>query len=232
MKHARIDHDRCQALLGEYVNGRLDSSLSRAVHAHLAQCHACFVAQQDAHAVRSALAACEEATAELLTDARCETGLARLLQTLDVAATDRDTVRPGVRRLAQLWTATPGAVRLAFGVQTVALAASLLLTLALPGRPSLPADADAYRTFTQAAPETRDDRVRVVFAPGLSEADMRALLLAVNMQIVAGPSSAGVYTVAPGPAREDQDALATLRNSDLVRFAEPEATGSQPVTGR
>lgn len=233
MKHVRIDHDRCQELLGEYVNGRLESSLARAVHAHLAQCHACFVAHQDARAVQSALIGHDEATTELLTEARCEAGLARLLRTLDDGApAGRKTVYPGDRTLAQLWTTTPGAVRLAFGVQTLALAATLLLTVGVLGRPPSPDEAGAYQTFTQDAPPASGDRFRVVFASGLSESDMRAFLVATQMQFVAGPSSAGVYTVAPGPSREGRDALVTLRTSKMVRFAEPEATDSQATSGR
>ena len=47
---------------------------------------------------------------------------------------------------------------------------------------------------------------RAGFAAETTEAELRALLLAADLQIVAGPSALGFYELAPGSAATDLDA--------------------------
>jgi hypothetical protein len=65
--------------------------------------------------------------------------------------------------------------------------------------------------------------VDIVLAPGLSEADMRALLQDIGGTIVVGPSAVGRYTVRlnrRGDATGDRNALiASLQADPRVRFA-------------
>jgi hypothetical protein len=81
----------------------------------------------------------------------------------------------------------------------------------------------AYRTL--AAPEAIAPAasVRVVFAPEVTLAQMQATLAAARLQVLAGPSEVGVWTL--GPAGESnraatEAALRELRAQSSVRFAE------------
>ena len=66
---------------------------------------------------------------------------------------------------------------------------------------------------------------RVVFVESAVEVELRQLLRALTLEIVAGPSAVGTYTLrrsAPsGAAISPTDALEALRESPLVRLAEP-----------
>jgi len=64
------------------------------------------------------------------------------------------------------------------------------------------------------------DTISVAFAPAASEAEMRALLQSLGLEIVGGPSALGLYDVAaPGRAVSAQDVEA-LRASHLVEAAD------------
>jgi hypothetical protein len=80
-----------------------------------------------------------------------------------------------------------------------------------------------YRTLSapEAAPQVAT--IRVVFAPEVTMAQVQAMLAAARLQVRAGPSDVGVWTL--GPARdsnraETEAALRELRASSEVRFAE------------
>ncbi|MGD8418115.1 MAG: hypothetical protein PVH91_13740, partial [Pseudomonadales bacterium] len=61
----------------------------------------------------------------------------------------------------------------------------------------------------------------VSFAPGISEADVRTLLLKHRVSIVGGPSALGIYQIA-APRGADLDALAaSLEASPLVVYLQP-----------
>ena len=65
--------------------------------------------------------------------------------------------------------------------------------------------------------------IRLVFHTGVALQDVNALLRAVDAQVVAGPSEAGVYTIALKDRRATPDidaALARLRADPRVLFAE------------
>jgi hypothetical protein len=114
------------------------------------------------------------------------------------------------------------------------LAAQLGLVLLLAGgltllrRPVQTSAAPAvYRTLSDPGPATAEPpaataRLRIVFAPGTTEEEIRALLLGIRGQITAGPSPLGVYTV-DVPAGPDPvaDVLSHLRTHRQVSLAEP-----------
>lgn len=84
--------------------------------------------------------------------------------------------------------------------------------------------APVYRTLT--APETGASRasIRMVPAPAMTLAELQQLLAQSRLQIVSGPSEAGVYSLAPvpgGDAGASPLALQRLRADPGVRFAEP-----------
>jgi hypothetical protein len=79
-----------------------------------------------------------------------------------------------------------------------------------------------YRTVTIDSASSRQAAVRVVFAPDMTLQSLQSLLQTAHLDVVSGPSSAGVYTLA---LRHEDDSipnvLALLRLQPQVRFAEP-----------
>ena len=82
-----------------------------------------------------------------------------------------------------------------------------------------------YRTGAREPAESAPRAtIRAVLAPTLTLGELQALLGQAQLQIVAGPSDAGVYSLAPMSAQAaaaTQPALAQLRAHPGVRFAEP-----------
>lgn len=85
-----------------------------------------------------------------------------------------------------------------------------------------------YQSLSAPAVPAQRARIRAVFTPTLTLAAVQALLVQEHLQIVAGPSDAGVYVLAPLAAQPD-DALAKtlgrLRAQAGVLFAEPIESG-------
>jgi hypothetical protein len=84
----------------------------------------------------------------------------------------------------------------------------------------------AYRTVTTTEIVPQTAVLRVVFAADLSVNEMNSLLHGQRLDIVGGPTSAGVYTLATTATIQDlpdtlPKALASLRAHRGVRFAEP-----------
>lgn len=148
-----------------------------------------------------------------------ERGLHSLMRRLDV-----EDPAPA---LHGRWRMLAGA-RLGLGAVAALGLAQLLLVGALALwwlNGGLPAAADAapYRTLTQPDRAPADgERWRVVFQEQHTLAELQDLLRTHGLTIVAGPSEAGVFTLAASlPPLADADALAArLRQSPLVRFAE------------
>jgi hypothetical protein len=83
-----------------------------------------------------------------------------------------------------------------------------------------------YRTVTTTELVPASAALRVVFAPNFSIGDINALLRDQHLEIVNGPTTAGVYTLATvaSPAEVHgnlPNVLANLRANPGVRFAEP-----------
>jgi hypothetical protein len=107
-------------------------------------------------------------------------------------------------------------------VQAVGLG---VLGTSVIGRPATSQAPAAYQTLSSAAPVASGARIRAVFAPSTPVDELRSLLGANRLAIVAGPSEAGVFTLAaldPGVDAAHLEALiASLRRSPSVAFAEP-----------
>lgn len=221
-------HKRVWDLLPWYVNGTLLDGERRMVEAHLADCSRC----QEEIAVCRRLGEAVRQTEEIAPVAH-PARLARLLDRID--AEERTAVEHGWRRvllapgrgLAALVRATPPLARGALVVQLVFLVALAGLLLRWSGTPGTPAPAPVYETLSQSAPAPAASvRLRLVFAEGTTEREARELLLAIRGQIVAGPSSLGVYTVEV-PAGPDpvEKILEHLRQQPRVSLAEPAVGG-------
>jgi hypothetical protein len=207
-------------LLPWYANGTLADGERRAVETHLKACARC----------REELAACRglgEALRQIpeIAPAPHPAHLARIMGHID-----SEEQRAGwLGSLRALLASTPLAVRWALAGQ---LAAVLLLggfLLRRPAAPIAPAPAP-YQTLSDSAPTAPAPtaRLRVVFAPGTSEQEIRDLLLGIRGQITGGPSPLGVYTVEV-PAGPDplSGVLAHLRQHRQVSLAEPVDGGAR-----
>jgi anti-sigma factor RsiW len=223
-------HRRVWDLLPWYANDTLPDGERRTVEAHLAECPRCreeiVACQRLGEAVRQA-----EETAPAAHPAR----LVRLMERIDDEERSgghgwRRAVLAPWQGLASLLRATPPVARGALVVQLVFLVAltgllvrwSQLPEEAAPAAPPAP----AYQTLSESAPAPATPemtaRLRLVFAEGTTEQEVRSLLLGIRGQIVAGPSALGVYTVEV-PAGPDplEKVLAHLRAQPRVSLAEP-----------
>lgn len=85
-----------------------------------------------------------------------------------------------------------------------------------------------YRTLSAQETPLSGGQIRAVFSPDLKLAELQSLLSSSKLRIVGGPTEAGVYTLTLQNEDASVDnALARLRGSELVRFAEPIARSTE-----
>ncbi len=221
-------HRQVGELLPWYVNGTLGERERGKVEDHLAGCPAC---QAEERACRRMAAAALAAA-----DAAPSPHPAQLGRLLDRIEAEE---RGGGGRLSALraqFGAAPRPLRLALLAQAaviVLLAGLGAWKMRAPSaQPGAGAPA-AYRTLSDPAapaigspPGAGGARLRLMFSPTATEREIRALLLGVHGEIVAGPSPVGAYTVeVPARGEPEGAVLARLRSEAPVVFAEPEAGG-------
>ena len=114
------------------------------------------------------------------------------------------------------WQQTPTFSKLAMGAQFAAVLA-LALVVAMPGEDI--ADT-TYATVSGTAVAANAD-LSVAFADGVTEADLRALLLDSDARIVDGPNSLGMYGVALPEGADVAAMQQTLQASPLTAFVQP-----------
>lgn len=134
-------------------------------------------------------------------------------------AGSRSEDQPGlIQRILTLlqWSATPPLARVLVAAQFALL---LGLVMVVAGRDGAPREVISETVAGPVAAQTA--AYTLSFSAGASEAEVRALLLANGMSIVAGPSALGIYHVAI-PEDADPAALAAaLSTSELVVFLQP-----------
>ncbi len=202
-----------EALLAWYVNGTLDACEHARVERHLAQCLRC---RREAERLREL----QSAVTQEVSVPALERALAGAHAQLDEF---EQRWRPAalIQRLAKSWCAAPLAVRGALAVQLV-LIVTLAIALTFDREPLAP-----YRTLsTPGAAKSGGTTLSVVFDGATQEAELRALISGAGARIVGGPTAAGVYTVEVAPGQENE-AIATLRASPAVRFAERESASAR-----
>lgn len=227
---ARV-HQETWSLLPWLANGRATPAQRERAEAHLRGCARCRAElareQQLVGAMRLPAAAAPDV----------ERGLQRLMQRLDQPDAAAAGGAGAARRGGGGWSFA--GTRLGIGAVAALGLAELILVggLALwwlgtpPSGPA--ADSAPYRTLTQPEPGSADGpRWRVVFHEQGTVQELQALLRAQGLTVVAGPSEAGVFTLAaeaaPRGAREADAIAARLRQSPLVRFAEAVPARGQP----
>lgn len=197
-----------------YVNDRIDARQRRRVDAHLRDCDACRVELTQQRRVHESMSA--DTGVEQLPSA----SLNRLRQRLDAAAAPQQLDphvddAPAAARGA--WRPTSRHALLAASVAVVAVALSVAV---LASRHDATAPPDPYYTVTSAPQHPAQEVIRAVFAPATTLAQLQKILDESHLKIVAGPSEAGVYSLAMTRDQSVATALLRLRQHGDVRFAE------------
>jgi hypothetical protein len=205
-------HQEISSLIPWYVNGTIGDVDRQRLDSHLQACAACrddLLLERRVHASMAA-----DAPVEYMPTA----SLKRLQASLDApgagAAPAGVTVVAPMRRARVPWqgwmAASIAALAVAFGLLAVDRWMELRARRASP----------AYYTVTTPAAKAPDAVIRAVFSPTVTLAELQAILGEAQLRIVAGPTEAGVYSLASNSSRPVSLSLSLLRQHTEVRFAE------------
>jgi anti-sigma factor RsiW len=210
------DHLSAWEQLPWLVNGTASEAQRAALDAHIATCDQCREAFERQRSLHRTMNETERAGPPV------ERGLARLQRRIEASASERSvrSARQGAPR--SRWAV------LAYGLAAVVLLetgglAMLSAQLGMGVKRAEP----AYRTLSSPAPSAPDGTIRLVVDGRMTVGDLQALLVPLNLQIVAGPGEHGIYTIGPAGPGSDNAAqqIETLRAAHGVRFAEPIVPG-------
>ena len=200
-----------------YLNGTLAAHRHARVEGHLRQCADCSRELAMQQRIRGAIAQPTKieiapqasfnklwdriGTEESRSNVGTESPLSRVMESW----------RGGIRWCRRQW-------------MPLMLGAQALIIVALVGVLSLKyvPDVGAYRTVTTVDNEQRPI-VHVVFADTVRLSDVKDILGRSGLEVVSGPSRAGVYTLTPEntvPTADIDTLLRVLREDPRVRFAE------------
>jgi anti-sigma factor RsiW len=209
-----LEHRETWDLLPWYVNSRIAAPDRDRVNVHLQTCALCRdeLAQQ-----RQLFQAIATASTIEHVPAASLKGLRQRLSAPTAAPQPRAT--PLFSR-PLLLAASAAAVTVALGVIAV---------VSWNSPHSLNPDA-SYYTVTSATPPARMAVIRAVFDPGVTVSQLQVLLDESRLRIVAGPTEAGVYSLAATSSQPVSTSLQRLRQHPTVRFAEATvaASGTEP----
>ena len=211
-------------LLSWFATGRLPAADAERVSRHLEHCAICRADLEHERAVRSAL------RAEERVEYAPQAGLAKTLARIDELTRDTPRVpepsRAGVRKLRR--SAVTPWLAAAVIVQAIGLG---VIGSALLSRNAADRGEARYATLSTTASAPSGPRIRAVFDPSTTLAELETLLGGERLLIVDGPSTAGAFTlvVAGAAARDDLGSVLTrLRADRHVRFAEPAVNDGVP----
>jgi len=213
-----IEHDSEHAetwdVLPWYVNARLGEAERRRVDAHVRTCAAC----RDELAVQRRLH--EILAADLNVEQLPTAGLKRLRERIAAAAPAAQRARPSRRHRLERWQGVMAA-SIAVMATAVCVVAGVLWTQSHRRAPSA-----EYFTVTTSTPRAANEIIRAVFAPSITLSELQRVLDDAQLKIVAGPTEAGVYSLAATSARPADWSLQRLRGQPAVRFAEATVAAS------
>lgn len=211
-KAGSSSHESCLELLPWYLNETLDASERLAVEAHLEDCAEC----RDEVVFLETLQSSARVVNQPPIRDRFDEVMARIESSKIVAF----RASPPVRWLV------------------AGQAAAIFALLAMLLWPAAGDPPGSYRTSSDdlSSAQLIDAAVlRVVFDERATEVDIRGLLESIDAQIVAGPNTAGAYTLhVGGDAVEDRaraKLLERLRGDPLIRFAEAVVVAPSPQPG-
>lgn len=216
-----MTREEIEALLPFHVNGTLEGEEAAAVEAALA-------ADPQLRDEVEALAAIRDTMQEDDGFSPGEIGLARLVRTIEaeaeaeaaaVAAAEEAARRAEAEAQAAAAEAArqaeararPKAPLVRPAVWRIAAALLLAVALAQGALLTMRGDQPGYQLAGQAEAD-----FTVAFSPGVTEPQMRLLLLDAGVEIVGGPSALGLYSLAVLDGVKQDEAYDTLSASELV----------------
>jgi len=213
---ANAAHRECWDLLPWLVNGNLTAPQTERLEAHLAECPACTEELRAQHELRDRLR--EQVRLSDVVLLAPQTGWQAMQNRLDAEAGETGGSQRPVRMRRRLFFSGVAA--------SVAIAVVAGLSAALVWQSqqrSAERATPRYQTLTtDLSPADSNTQLRVVFSPDVAVSDAAALLRVIPAQIVAGPSEAGVYTVAlQNEPVALPELLARLRADGRIVFVEP-----------
>lgn len=209
------NRDELELLLPFHVNGTLTPEERAEVEAWLAQDDAARAEAEGLAAIRADMQA-EDVTSP------GEFGLARLMRDVGRDQAAGGGAPPQATRRPWLWqavaaVAVAGFLGQTFWTQVMATRPGVPGGFQMAGAPAVVTPAPTPPAIPlAAAPAPADGLLTVAFAPDATEGAIRELLLLQGLEIVAGPSALGLYTLrAPDPeaARTALEAAAGLVES-------------------
>jgi anti-sigma factor RsiW len=207
-----MSHDEVWHLIPWLVNGRAGDAEREQIDAHLRVCDEC----------RNEVAAQRQVMSAIASDKRIDCVPGAAFERLWDRISAEEAPQARGARLKQVRTRSVMKwLAAAVVVEAIGITA---LTVALSSRNSVEQAAAEYRTVTSSASTETRGSIRAVFAPALPMSELQRILDQSGLQIVAGPTESGVYTLAttaPAGNSGSDSALAGLRASPAVRFAEP-----------
>ncbi|HEX4242558.1 MAG TPA: zf-HC2 domain-containing protein [Steroidobacteraceae bacterium] len=240
------EHADVSALIPWYANETIGEDERRRVEAHIDGCEKCRRELAEQRRLREAMSsdtAVEYMPAASLNRLRARLdGIAAAEPENPAASRGRSGASRGWIAASHGWiaashgriAASHGRIRaiswqglMAASVALMAVALSFLAADRFQTRAHAGAD---YYTVTSSAQRPPGEVIRAVFAPTATLAELQGMLGEAKLRIVAGPTEAGVYSLAQtDPRGSVSSSLALLRGHAKVRFAE--STRPDPVPG-
>jgi hypothetical protein len=223
--HRRIEnsaeHHEVSALIPWYVNDTLEDLQRDRVDSHVAACALC---RNDLGVHQRIF---EGIGAQPALDYMPVASLKRLQARLDAVQAQGDSAQMAplepARSESSPWRGWIAASIAAMAVAIGALATDRWVQFEARGEQA------NYHTVTSAAPRARGEVIRAVFSPTITLVQLQSLLDEAQLNIVSGPTEAGVYSLASNSTLTVRSSLALLRQHATVRFAE--ATSPEPDSG-
>jgi hypothetical protein len=212
----RKEHQAISEILPWFVNGTLGELERQRVDAHLRTCAVCRNDLLQERRVYQAMAG--ETSVEYMPAASLKRLQAKLDGPRKGAAPVEMAVSPAmpVKQPTRRWTPWQ---RIAASIAVAAVVLSLL-TMNQWARFRTRELSPDYQTVTTSRSRAPDEVVRAVFSPSITLVELQAILDEAQLRIVAGPTEAGVYSLARNSERSVNSSLALLRRHADVRFAE------------
>jgi hypothetical protein len=213
------EHQEVTGLLAWYVNASLGEADQFRVESHLERCEICRDDLTFEQRVYRGIAV--ESGVEYMPAA----SLKRLQQRLDGLAQPAEADASAPRAPRRHWSWWQGAM--AASVAVMALALSWTAAERWTQRSARLASPE-YWTVTTTVARPPEEVIRAVFAPDITLVELQRLLDEAQLRIVAGPSEAGVYSLAAASGTAVNVSLARLRLHPTVRFAETTKVVADP----
>jgi hypothetical protein len=215
---AKQEHQAISQIIPWFVNGTLGELERQRVDAHLRTCAVCSEDLLQEQRVYQAMAS--ERGVEYMPAAslkRLQVKLDGLREEAAPVETAAAPPKAPVEQPTRRWM--PWQWRIAASIAVGAVVLSLVtLNQWGPFRArQLPPN---YHTVTTSQAHAPDEAIRAVFSPSITLVQLQAILDEAQLRIVAGPTEAGVYSLARNSERSVSSSLTLLRRHTEVRFAE------------